>query len=125
MCSSMHCHASMFLIHCTFGLQGMELPKSDETSAVLEIDSLRQDVQHRDEEIIRLAGLLKTKEEVKGNRGGGIGGGGGGGGGEEGESCRVEVEASDMRAKLEEEKDKKMKAEEELKNLQVCGIWLP
>ena len=37
----------------------------------------------------------------------------------------MEVEASDVRAKLEEEKDKKMKAEEELKNLQVCGTWLP
>ena len=104
----------MFLIHCTFVLQGMELPKSDETSAVLEMDSLRQDVQHRDEEIIRLAGLLKMKE-VTGNRGGGG----------EGESSHMEVEASDVRAKLEEEKDKKMKAVEELKNLQVCGTWLP
>ena len=109
----------MFLIYCTRVLQGMELPKSDESSRALEMDSLKQDVQNRDEEIIRLAGLLKTKE-VTGNRGGG----GGGGGGVEGESSHVEVEASDMRAKLEEEKDKKMKAEEELKTLQVCGTWL-
>ena len=111
----------MFLIYCTRVLQGMELPKSDESSRALEMDSLKQDVQNRDEEIIRLAGLLKTKEEVTGNLGGGGGGGGGGG---EGESSHMEVEASDMRAKLEEEKDKKMKAEEELKTLQVCDTWL-
>ena len=108
----------MFLIYCTRVLQGMELPKSDESCTALEMDSLKQDVQHRDEEIIRLAGLLKTKEEVTGNCGGGGGGG-------EGESSHVEVEASDVRAMLEEEKDKKMKAEEELKTLQVCGTWLP
>ena len=98
----------------------MELPKSDEASTALEMVSLKQDVQNRDEEIIRLSGLLKTKEEVTGNLGGG-----GRAGGREGESSHVAVQASDVRAKLEEEKDKRMKAEEELKNLQVCGTWLP
>ena len=99
----------------------MELPKSDESSIALEMDSLKQDVQNRDEEIVRLAGLLEKKEEVTGN----LGGGGRAGLGEEGERSRVEVQASDVRAKLEEEKDKRMKAEEELKNLQVCDTWLP
>ena len=98
----------------------MELSNADGASTVQQANSLKQDIHKGDEEIRRLTSLLETREDVAEGSGGG-----GGGGGEEGESSPVEVEASDMKAKLEEEKDKRMKAEEELKNLQVCGTWLP
>ena len=94
----------------------MELSNADGAGTVQQVDSLKQDIHERDEEIRQLTCLLETREDVAE----GCGGGGG-----VGESSPLEVEASDVRAKLEEEKDKKMKAEEELKNLQVCGTWLP
>ena len=101
--------------HSTFILQGVELPKADGARTVQHVDSLKQDVHDRDEEIRRLTSLLETKKEVAQGRGGG---GGGGGGGEEA------VELSDLKAKLEEEKDRRMRSEEKLKNLQVCASWL-
>ena len=91
------------LISGSFALQGVELFKADEATTVQQVDSLKLDVHARDEEIRRLTSLLKTKEEV-----------------EEG----GEVELSDMKAKLEEEKDRRMRSEEELKNIQVCATWL-
>ena len=87
-------------------LQGVELPNADGASTAKEIDSLKQDVQDRDEEIKRLTSPLEEREEGAG------GGGGEGGSGEEG------WEESDLRARLEEAEDKRMRAEEELKNLQ-------
>ena len=88
-------------------LQGVELPNADGASTAKEIDSLKQDVKDRDEEIKRLTSLLEEREEMA------VGGGGGeGGSGEEG------WEESDLRARLEEAEDRRMRAEEELKNLQ-------
>ena len=53
-----------------------------------------------------------------------VGGEGGGEGGSEGGSSLMEEwEASDTRAMLEEEKDRRMRAEEELNNLQVCYTY--
>ena len=102
----------MLQICSTFVLQGVELPKADEASTVQHMDSLKQDVHDRDEEIRRLTSLLQTKEEMAEGRGGGGERGGG------------EVELSDVKAKLEEEKDRRLRSEEELKNLQVCATWL-
>ena len=97
----------MLQTHSNLVLQGVELPEADEASTAQKLDSLKQDVHNRDEEIRRLTSLLKTKEEVAEGRGG------------EGER---EVELSDVKAKLEEEKDGRMRSEEELKSLQVCAI---
>ena len=91
---------------CTLVLQGVELPNADGASTAKEIDSLKQDVQDRDKEIKRLTSPLEEREEGAG------GGGGEGGSGEEG------WEESDLRARLEEAEDRRMRAEEELKNLQ-------
>ena len=72
--------------------------------------SLKRDVRDRDEKIRQLTNLLETKEAVaEGRRAG-----------EEGRRGVEEVELSDARAKLEEEKDSRMRAEEELMNIQVC-----
>ena len=108
----MHKQVYMLQIRSTFVLQGVELPKADEASTVQHMDSLKQDVHDRDEEIRRLTSLLQTKEEMAEGRGGGGERGGG------------EVELSDVKAMLEEEKDRRLRSEEELKNLQVCGTWL-
>ena len=101
---------------CTLVLQGVELPNADGASTAKEIDSLKQDVQDRDEEIKRLTSPLEAREEMA------VGGGGGGrgeaGGGGEGGSGEEEWEESDLRARLEEAEDRRMRAEEELKNLQ-------
>ena len=100
---------------CTLVLQGVELPNADGASTAKEIYSLKQDVQDRDEEIKRLTSPLEAREEMAVGEGGGRGGGGGGG---EGGSGEEEWEESDLRARLEEAEDKRMRAEEELKNLQ-------
>ena len=100
---------------CTLVLQGVELPNADGASTVKEIDSLKQDVQDRDEEIKRLTSLLEAREEMAVRGGGGRGGAGGGG---EGGSGEEGWEESDLRARLEEAEDRRMRAEEELKNLQ-------
>ena len=102
---------------CTLVLQGVELPNADGASTAQEVDSLKQDVQDRDEEIKRLTGLLEAREEMAVGGGGGRGGAGGGGGGEGG-SGEEGWEESDLRARLEEAEDRRMRAEEELKNLQ-------
>ena len=109
--SCINTYIIMLQTRSTFVLQGVELPKADEASTVLHMDSLKQDVHDRDEEIRRLTSLLQTKEEMAGR----------GGGGERG---RGELELSDVKAKLEEEKDRRLRSEEELKNLQVCATWL-
>ena len=93
----------------------MELPNADGASTAKEIDSLKQDVQDRDEEIKRLTSLLEAREEMAVGGGGGRVGAGGGG---EGGSGEEDWEASDLRARLEEAEDRRMRAEEELKNLQ-------
>ena len=108
-----HKHVYMLQTCSTFVLQGVELPKADEASTVQHMDSLKQDVHDRDEEIRRLTSHLQTKEEMAEGRGGG-----------EREGGEVELELSDVKAKLEEEKDRRLRSEEELKNLQVCGTWL-
>ena len=95
---------------CTLALQGVELPNIDGASIAEEIDSQKQDVLDRDEEIKRLTSLLEAREEMV------VGGGAGGGG--EGGSGEKEWEESDLRARLEEAEDRRMRAEEELKNLQ-------
>ena len=92
----------------------MELANADGAGTVQEVNSLKRDVCDKDEEIRRLTNLLETKEEVAEGRGGG----------EEGRRGVEEVELSDARAKLEEEKDSRMRAEEELMNVQVCITWL-
>ena len=92
----------------------MELAIADGAGTAQEVDSLKRDVLDRDEEIRRLTNLLETKEEVAEGRGVG----------EEGRRGVEEVELSDMRAKLEEEKDSRMRAEEELMNVKVCITWL-
>ena len=101
---------------CSLVLQGVELPNADGASTAKEIYSLKQDVQDRDEEIKRLTSLLEAREEMA--VGGGGGGRGGAGGGGEGGSDEEGLEESDLRARLEEAEDRRMKAEEELKNLQ-------
>ena len=100
---------------CTLVLQEVELPNADGASIAQEVDSLKQDVQDRDEEIKRLTSLLEAREEMVVGGGGGRGGGGGGG---EGGSGEEEWEESDLRARLEEAEDRRMRAEEELKDLQ-------
>ena len=95
----------------------MELPNADGASIAKEVDSLKQDVQDRDEEIKRLTGLLEAREEMAVGGGGGRGGAGGGEGGEGG-SGEEGWEESDLRARLEEAEDRRMRAEEELKDLQ-------
>ena len=113
----MHEHKHTYTdIHgsCTLVLQGVELPNADGASTAKEIDSLKQDVQDRDEEIKQLTSLLEAREEMVVGGGGGRGGGGGG----EGGSGEEEWEESDLRARLEEAEDRRMRAEEELKNLQ-------
>ena len=92
----------------------MELANADGAGTVQEVDSLKRDVRDKDEEIRRLTNLLETKEEVAEGRGAG----------EEGRRGVEEVELSDVRAKLEEEKDSRMRAEEELMSVQVCITWL-
>ena len=91
----------------------MELANADGAETAQEVDSLKRDVCDRDEEIRRLTNLLETKEEVAEGRGAG----------EEGRRGVEEVELSDVRAKLEEEKDSRMRAEEELMTIQVCITW--
>ena len=91
----------------------MELANADGAGTVQEVDSLKRDVRDNDEEIRRLTNLLETKEVAEGR-----------GAGEEGRRGVEEVELSDVRAKLEEEKDSRMRAEEELMNVQVCITWL-
>ena len=93
--------------------KGVELPNADGVGAAQKVDSLKRDVHDRDEEIRRLTNLLETKEEVAEGRGAG----------EEGRRGVEEVELSDVRAKLEEEKDSRMRAEE-LMNVQVRITWL-
>ena len=100
---------------CTLVLQGVELPNADEGSTAKEIDSLKQDVQVRDKEIKRLTSILEAREEMEVGGGGGRRGAGVGG---EGGSGEEEWEESDLRARLEEEKDRRMRAEQVLKNLQ-------
>ena len=101
---------------CTLVPQGVELPNADGASTAQEVDSLKQDILDRDEEMKRLTGLLEAREEMA--VGGGGGGRGGAGGGGEGGSGEEGWEESDLRARLEEAEDKRMRAEEELKNLQ-------
>ena len=100
---------------CTLVLQGVELFNADGASTAKEIDSLKQDVQDRDEEIKRLTSPLEEREEMAVRGGGGKGGAGEGG---EGGSGEEEWEESDLWARLEEAEDRRMRAEEELKNLQ-------
>ena len=88
----------------------MELANADGAGTVQEVDSLKRDVHDKDKEIRRLTNLLETKEEVAEGRGAG----------EEWRRGVEEVELSDVRAKLEEEKDSRMRTEEELMNVQVC-----
>ena len=92
----------------------MELANADGAGTAQEVDSLKRDVLDRNEEIRRLTNLLETKEEVAEGRGAG----------EEERRGVEEVELSDVRAKLEEEKDSRMRAEEELMNVQVRITWL-
>ena len=93
----------------------MELPNADGASTAQEVDSLKQDVQDRDEEIKRLTSHLEAREEMVVGGGGGRGGAGGGGlGGSDEEGW----EESNLRARLEEAEDRRMRAEKELKNLQ-------
>ena len=75
------------------------------------MDSKKQDICDRDEEIRQLTNLLETKE-MAGGGGGEVVGGNGRSDHEE------EFEMSDLRAKLEEAEDRRMRAEEELKILQ-------
>ena len=103
------------LVYIGSALQGVELPNADGASTAKEVDSLKQDVQDRDEEIKQLTSHLEAREEMVVGGGGGRGGAGGGG---EGGSDEEGWEESDLRARLEEAEDRRMRAEEELKNLQ-------
>ena len=113
---STNIHAQTYwLLYFGSALQGVELPNADGASTAKEIDSLKQDVLDRDEEIKRLTSHLEAREEMAVGGGGGrvgAGGGGEGGSGEEG------WEESDLLARLEVAEDRRMRAEEELKNLQ-------
>ena len=109
-------HRHTWLVYFGSALQGVELPNADGASTAKEIDSLKQDILDRDEDIKRLTSHLEAREEMA--VGGGGGGRGGGGGGGEGGSGEEEWEESDLRARLEEAEDRRMRAEEELKNLQ-------
>ena len=74
----------------------MELPNAGTSHKV------EQDVHDREEEVQQIASLLRVKEAEEKERG---------------NSDEEEWEESDLRARLEEAKDRKMKAEEELMNL--------
>ena len=77
-------------------MQGVELPSADASH------ELEQDIRDREEEIHKLTSLLPTKEAE----------------GKERVSDEEEWEESDLRARLEEAEDRRMEAEEELKNQQ-------
>ena len=85
----------------------MELPTADVTST--EMDSLQQSIYDKDEEIRQLTRLLATKEAEEEERRSGS---------EKELEDELRGEISDLKAQLTEEEDQKMKAEEELKNLQ-------
>ena len=108
-------HRHTWLLYFGSALQGVELPNADGASTAKEIDSLKQDVLDRDEEIKQLTSHFEAREEMAVGGGGGRGGAGGGG---EGGSGEEGWEESDLRARLEEAEDRRMRAEEELKNLQ-------
>ena len=80
----------------------VDLPAADATST--EIDSLQQN-KDNDEEIKQPTNVLAAEDEERSSE------------------CEKELdelrgETSDLKAQLTEEEDRKMKAEEELKNLQ-------
>ena len=100
-----HAYIHKHTYSCTLVLQGVELPSAEGVSTAREVDSLKQEIQDKDEEIKRLTTLLKAMEEMAGGEG-------------EGGSSYMEWEVSDMRATLEDAVDRRMRAEEELKNLQ-------
>ena len=86
-----------------------EILPADGASTVRGVDSLEQDICDKDREIRRLTSLCEAKEkEVE----------------QGGSGCEERIdwargELSDMRAKLEEAEDRKMRAEEKLKTLQT------
>ena len=114
---STNIHAQTYMA-CVLWLCAAGSGAADGASTAKEIDSLKQDVLDRDEEIKRLTSHLESREEMVVGGGGGRGGGGGGGGGGEGGSGEEGWEESDLLARLEEAEDRRMRAEEELKNLQ-------
>ena len=74
----------------------MELPNAGTSHEV------EQDLHDREEEVQQIANLLRVKEAEEKERG---------------NSDEEEWEESDLRARLEEAKDRRMRAEEELMNL--------
>ena len=89
-------------------MQGVELLNADRACTAQEVDSLNQDVCDSKEEIRHFSSLLEAREEKEE--------------GEWGSGHEEEWEMSDLTAKREEAEDRRMGAEEELKNLKVCTI---
>ena len=86
----------------------MELSTADMASK--EMDSLKQNIRDKGDDIRRLAGLLVAKEaEEKEERRSGQ---------EKELEDELRAEISDLKVQLAEKEDQEMKAEEELKNLQ-------